>query len=401
MINEKMYTLGAKRSIIREIFEYSKARAVEIGAENVYDFSLGNPSVKPPREIGEIIAGLIENENSVLLHGYTSAQGDKDVRRAVSDYINDKFNTSLTEDNIYMTCGAAASLTISLKAIMNPGDECILFAPFFTEYRVFVENAGGKVVISKPEDKTLQIDAEDFEKRITENTKAVIINSPNNPSGVVYTENTLRAVTDILKRKAGEYSHPIYLIADEPYRELVYGDVSVPYLMNYYNDTIVCYSYSKSLSLPGERIGYIAVNPKMTESESVYLAVCGAGRSLGYVCAPSLFQQVVKRAVSVKVDVEIYRENRDILYKNLTSYGYECVKPDGAFYLFVKAPSGDAYEFFERAKKREILVVPCDDFGITGYVRIAYCVDKSRITKSLPAFSALAEEYKRKNNFQG
>lgn len=401
MINEKMYTLGAKRSIIREIFEYSKARAVEIGAENVYDFSLGNPSVKPPREIGEIIADLIENENSVLLHGYTSAQGDKDVRRAVSDYINDRFNTSLTEDNIYMTCGAAASLTISLKAIMNPGDECILFAPFFTEYRVFVENAGGKVVISKPEDKTLQIDAEDFEKRITENTKAVIINSPNNPSGVVYTENTLRAVTDILKRKAGEYSHPIYLIADEPYRELVYGDVSVPYLMNYYNDTIVCYSYSKSLSLPGERIGYIAVNPKMTESESVYLAVCGAGRSLGYVCAPSLFQQVVKRAVSVKVDVEIYRENRDILYKNLTSYGYECVKPDGAFYLFVKAPSGDAYEFFERAKKREILVVPCDDFGITGYVRIAYCVDKSRITKSLPAFSALAEEYKRKNNFQG
>lgn len=401
MINEKMYTLGAKRSIIREIFEYSKARAVEIGAENVYDFSLGNPSVKPPREIGEIIADLIENENSVLLHGYTSAQGDKDVRRAVSDYINDRFNTSLTEDNIYMTCGAAASLTISLKAIMNPGDECILFAPFFTEYRVFVENAGGKVVISKPDDKTLQIDAEDFEKRITENTKAVIINSPNNPSGVVYTENTLRAVTDILKRKAGEYSHPIYLIADEPYRELVYGDVSVPYLMNYYNDTIVCYSYSKSLSLPGERIGYIAVNPKMTESESVYLAVCGAGRSLGYVCAPSLFQQVVKRAVSVKVDVEIYRENRDILYKNLTSYGYECVKPDGAFYLFVKAPSGDAYEFFERAKKREILVVPCDDFGITGYVRIAYCVDKSRITKSLPAFSALAEEYKRKNNFQG
>ena len=394
MINEKMYALGAKRSIIREIFEYSKTRAAEIGAENVYDFSLGNPSVKPPREIGEIISDLIENENSVLLHGYTSAQGDKDVRRAISDYINERFNTSLTEDNIYMTCGAAASLTISLKAIMNPGEECILFAPFFTEYRVFVENAGGKVVISKPVDKTLQIDTSDFESRITENTKAVIINSPNNPSGVVYTEKTLRAVTEILKKKEEEYSHPIYLIADEPYRELVYGEVSVPYLMNYYDDTIVCYSYSKALSLPGERIGYIAVNPEMTESKSVYLAVCGAGRSLGYVCAPSLFQQVVKRAVSIKVDVEIYRENRDILYENLTSYGYECVKPDGAFYLFVKSPSGDAYEFFKRAKKREILVVPCDDFGITGYVRIAYCVDKSRITKSLPAFSALAEEYK-------
>ena len=395
MINEKMYALGSKRSIIREIFEYCKTRAKEIGAENVYDFSIGNPSVEPPKEISDAIVELIKNENSVTLHGYTSAQGDLGTRKAVADYINERFNAGVTENNIYMTCGAAASLTISLKAIMNPGDECVLFAPFFTEYRVFVENAGAKYVISTPKEKTFQIDVEDFEKKINENTKAVIINSPNNPSGVVYSAETVKAVTDLLKRKEKEYSHPIYLIADEPYRELVFDGLDVPYLMNYYDDTIVCYSYSKALSLPGERIGYIAVNPKMQDSQTVYLAVCGAGRSLGYVCAPSLFQQVIKKAVSSKVDVGIYKENRDILYDNLTAYGYECVKPDGAFYLFVKALEEDAYKFFEKAKAKEILVVPCDDFGVKGYVRIAYCVDKKRIVNSLPAFKALAEEYKK------
>lgn len=394
MINEKMYALGSKRSIIREIFEYCKTRAAEIGKENVFDFSIGNPSVEPPREISETIVDLINNENSVLLHGYTSAQGDAGVRAAIAEHTNDRFGTKLSANNIYMTCGAAASLTISLKAIMNPGDECVLFAPFFTEYRVFVENAGGKIVVSTPVEKTFQIDARDFESKITPNTKAVIINSPNNPSGVVYSEETVKAVTDILKKKEAEYSHPIYLIADEPYRELVFGDVKVPYLMNYYNDTLVCYSYSKALSLPGERIGYIAVNPDMQDSTSVYLAVCGAGRSLGYVCAPSLFQQVIGRNVNSKVDVNIYKENRDILYENLTSFGYECVKPDGAFYLFVKALEDDAYKFYEKAKSKEILVVPCDDFGVKGYVRIAYCVDKSRIVNSLPAFRALAEEYK-------
>lgn len=394
MINEKMLALGSKRSIIREIFEYCKARAAEIGAENVYDFSIGNPSVPAPAEIGEVIRDLVENCDSVSLHGYTSAQGDAGTRAAIADHINSRFGTKLTADSIYMTCGAAASLTISLKAIMNEGDECVLFAPFFTEYRVFVENAGGRVVVSNPEMPSFQIDVCDFEEKITEKTKAVIINSPNNPSGVVYTEETLKAVTDLLKKKEAEYGHPIYLIADEPYRELTFGDVKVPYLMNYYPDTVVCYSYSKALSLPGERIGYIAVSPEMQDSRSVYLAVCGAGRSLGYVCAPSLFQQVIKRAVAATVDVNVYKENRDLLYNSLTSYGYECVKPDGAFYLFVKALEPDAYRFFERAKAREILVVPCDDFGVSGYVRIAYCVDKSRIERSLPAFKALAEEYK-------
>ncbi len=395
MINEKMYALGSKRSVIRELFEYGKIRSAQIGAENVFDFSLGNPSVEPPEKIKEVLLQLISEENPTLLHGYTSAQGDYNVRKSIADDINSRFGTNLTENSIYMTCGAAASLTISLKAIINAGEECIVFAPFFTEYRVFVENAGGKLVISMPEEKTFQIDTDDFLSKITEKTKAVIINSPNNPSGVVYNEKTIQKVCDILNEKSKEYGHTIYLITDEPYRELVYDGICVPYVMNYYKDTIVCYSYSKALSLPGERIGYIAVNPDACDSKNLYLAICGAGRSLGYVCAPSLFQQVVAKTLDTKVDVGIYKENRDILYNALTSYGYECVKPDGAFYLFVKALEPDAYEFFEKAKQKEILVVPCDDFGVKGYVRIAYCVSKERIEKSLPAFKALVEEYKK------
>ena len=395
MINEKMYALGSKRSIIREIFEYCKQRATEIGPDKVFDFSIGNPSVEPPKVISDTIADLIANENSVLLHGYTSAQGDLGTRTAVANDINVRFGTELTPNNIYMTCGAAASLTISLRALLNAGEECIVFAPFFTEYRVFIENAQGKVVISTPCEKTFQIDVKDFEEKINENTKAVIMNSPNNPSGVVYSEETIKAVCQVLSKKEKEYGHPIYLIADEPYRELVFDGVPVPYLMNYYDNTIVCYSYSKALSLPGERIGYIAVSPKMEDSVNVYLAICGAGRSLGYVCAPSLFQQVIKKCISAKVDVNIYKENRDILYSALTEYGYECVQPDGAFYLFVKALEEDAMKFFEKAKSKEILVVPCDDFGVKGYVRIAYCVDKQRIVNALPAFKSLAEEYKK------
>ena len=394
MYNEKMYALGSRRSIIREIFEYCKTRAGEIGADKVFDFSIGNPSVEPPKEIADAIMDLIKNENSVLLHGYTSAQGDLGAREAVASDINARFGAGVTANNIYMTCGAAASLTISLRALLNAGEECIVFAPFFTEYRVFIENAQGKVVVSNPMPRTFQIDVADFESKITDKTRAVIMNSPNNPSGVVYNEDTIRAVCDILRKKEKEYSHPIYLIADEPYRELVFGGVTVPYLMNYYDDTIVCYSYSKALSLPGERIGYIAVSPKAQDSTNIYLAICGAGRSLGYVCAPSLFQQVIKRCIGAKVDVNIYKENRDILYNALTEYGYECVSPDGAFYLFVKALEDDAYKFFEKAKAKEILVVPCDDFGVSGYVRIAYCVDKRRIVNALPAFKALADEYK-------
>lgn len=393
MINERMYALGSKRSIIREIFEYCKTRAAEIGADRVFDFSIGNPSVPPPPEVAEAALALLQTEDSVSLHGYTSAQGDAGVRRAIAEDTNRRFGTSLGPDDIYMTCGAAASLTISLKALMNPGDECILFAPFFTEYRVFVENAGGVPLVSLPDPTTLNIDVADLEGRITPRTKTVILNSPNNPSGVVYSEDTIRAVTDLLARKARDLGHPIYLIADEPYRELVFDGRPVPYLMNYYRDTIVCYSYSKALSLPGERIGYIAVCPQMQNAREVYLAVCGAGRSLGYVCAPSLFQRIIGRTVGAKVDVGIYKANRDLLYEALVSYGYTCVHPDGAFYLFVKTPEPDAYAFFEKAKARELLVVPCDDFGVTGYVRIAYCVDRTRIERALPAFRALAEDY--------
>ena len=390
-----MYGLGSKRSIIREIFEYSKTRAMEIGAENVYDFSLGNPSVPSPTEVNETIRELLATESSITLHGYTSAQGDAGVRKVIADGINKRFGVEINPNLIYMTCGAAASLSICLKALIEDGagDECIVFAPFFTEYRVFIENAGGKIVVSQPKAKTFQIDCADLEARITSHTKAVIVNSPNNPSGVVYTENTVRMLCEILKRKSEEYGRPIYLIADEPYRELVYNGVNVPYLMNYYDNTLVCYSYSKSLSLPGERIGYVAVCPKMYECENIYLAVCGAGRSLGYVCAPSLFQQVIARCADAKVNVEAYKENRDMLYESLTAYGYECVKPDGAFYLFVQALEPDAYKFYERAKAHEILVVPCDDFGVSGYVRIAYCTDKKKIEGALPAFKALAEEY--------
>ena len=394
MLNEKMYALGSKRSIIREIFEYCKSRATEIGADKVFDFSIGNPSVEPPKEIEIAIQDLLKNASPVLLHGYTSAQGDLGVRQAIANEINERFGAGVNANSIYMTCGAAASLTISLRALLNPGEECVVFAPFFTEYRVFIENAQGKVVVSKPMEKTFQIDVCDFESKVTENTKAVIINSPNNPSGVVYSEETIKAVCSVLEKKQKEYGHPIFLIADEPYRELVFGELTVPYLMNYYDNTIVCYSYSKALSLPGERIGYIAVSPKMENGQNVYLAVCGAGRSLGYVCAPSLFQQVIKNTIGAKVDVNIYKENRDILYNALTEYGYECVQPDGAFYLFVKALEDDAYKFFEKAKAKEILVVPCDDFGVSGYVRIAYCVDKQRIVNALPSFKALAEEYK-------
>ena len=394
-INKRMLGLGSKRSIIREIFEYSKVRGAEIGPDRVFDFSLGNPSVPAPDELNATVRELLDSESSVALHGYTSAQGDAGVRGVIAESIKARFGVDMPRDLIYMTCGAAASLSISLSAIVEDGsDEVVVLAPFFTEYRVFVENAGAKLVISTPCEGTLQPDIADLEAKIGKNTVAIIVNSPNNPSGVVYTREKLEALCELLRKKSKEYGRAIYLIADEPYRELVYSGVEVPYLMNLYDDTVVCYSYSKSLSLPGERIGYIAVCPRATDASELYLAICGAGRSLGYVCAPSLFQRVIAKCQGLSVDVNVYRENRDILYNALTEYGFECVKPDGAFYLFVKSPSGDAYELYERAKRHELLIVPCDDFGVTGYVRIAYCVDKERVLNSLPAFKALGEEYR-------
>ena len=393
MINNNMVELGSKRSVIREIFEYSRNRSTQIGAENVFDFSLGNPSVPPPIEVEETVTKLMREKSAIELHGYTSAQGDLSVRNAIAKNINKRFSQNITADGIYMTCGAAASLSICLKAICNAGDEVLVLAPYFTEYNVFINNAGAKLVSVAPMDKTFQVDIEDFENKITKKTKAVIINSPNNPSGVVYNHETLQKMTDVLKKMQQKFGSVIYVIADEPYRELVYNNVKVPYLMDYYDNTMVCYSFSKSLSLPGERIGYIAVCPRANDERKLYFAVCGAGRSLGYVCAPSLFQQVVRDCIDVKVNVDAYQKNRNLLLDGLTKIGYECVRPDGAFYLFVKSPSNDAFEFYERAKKQEVLVVPCDDFGVKGYVRIAYCVPYERIQKALPAFEKIFNEY--------
>ena len=388
-----MVELGSKRSVIREIFEYSRNRSTQIGAENVFDFSLGNPSVPPPIEVEKTIAKLMREKSAIELHGYTSAQGDLSVRNAIAKNINKRCSQNITADGIYMTCGAAASLSICLKAICNAGDEVLVLAPYFTEYNVFINNAGAKLVSVAPMEKTFQVDIEDFENKITKKTKAVIINSPNNPSGVVYSHETLQKMTDVLKKMQQKFGSTIFVIADEPYRELVYNNVKVPYLMDYYDNTMVCYSFSKSLSLPGERIGYIAVCPRANDERKLYFAVCGAGRSLGYVCAPSLFQQVVRDCIDVKVNVDAYQKNRNLLLDGLTKIGYECVRPDGAFYLFVKSLSNDAFEFYERAKKQEVLVVPCDDFGVKGYVRIAYCVPYERIKKALPAFEKIFNEY--------
>lgn len=393
-VNPQNRALGEKRSIIREIFEYAKTRSAQIGAENVFDFSIGNPSVPAPACVNEAIHKIVTETPSVLLHGYTSAQGDPSVRKAIADYTNRRFGTALTGDDIYMTCGAAASLTISIHAIAVAGEEFITFAPYFTEYKIFVEGAGC-TLNALPSDSRLLPDFEAFERAITPLTRGVIINSPNNPSGVVYGEETIEKLVAILRKKQREYGRDIYLIADEPYRELVYDEnIKVPYVMKYYENSLVCYSYSKSLSLPGERIGYIAVNPDMVSSKEVYAAVCGAGRILGFVCAPALFQRVVADCVDKTADISVYKKNRDTFYAALTSYGYDVVRPDGAFYLFAKSLEPDAVAFCERAKKYELLLVPGDDFGVKGYVRIAYCVAPETIARALPAFKALAEEYR-------
>lgn len=395
MVSEKMKALGVKKSVIREIFEYAKKRKAEIGAENVFDYSIGNPSVPAPEIVNETLKTLIDNTDPAFLHGYTSAQGDYDVRKAIAEYIEKAHNVEADADLIYMTVGAAASLTVSLNALITPNsdEEVIVFAPFFPEYRVFVEKAGAKLVTVPSSEPDFQIDFDKLTSALNEKTKAVIVNSPNNPTGVVLSEETIVRLCELLKKAEKEYGHPIYLISDEPYRELVYGGVKVPFLTAYYDDTIVCYSFSKSLSLPGERIGYIFVSPKASDKKDVYAAILGAGRALGFVCAPSLFQKLVPACLGKTSDISVYDKNRTLLYEALTDYGYTCAKPDGAFYLFVKALENDAYAFYERAKKYELLLVPGDDFGCEGYVRIAYCVTTEQIERSLPAFKKLAEEY--------
>lgn len=393
MISEKMTELGKNRSVIREIFEYSKQRAAEIGAEHVFDFSLGNPSVPAPEGVRKAIRELLDEKDDLALFGYTSAQGDFETRKAIADNLNLRFGTAFGPDDLYMTCGAAASLRITLEALTVPGDEYIIFTPYFPEYKVFVEAAGGRFVPAETDRNTFQIDLGTLADVISEHTKGVFVNSPNNPSGVVFTEENIRKLAAFLEEKEKEYGHPIYLIADEPYRELVYGEVEVPYLTKYYRNTVVCYSYSKSLSLPGERIGYILVPQEVEHARDLYAAVCGAGRALGYVCAPSLIQQVVARCQGETSDLSVYQKNRDLLYESLQSYGYTCVHPDGAFYLFVQALEPDATAFCEKAKEQELLLVPADDFGCPGFVRIAYCVTTEQIERALPAFQRLAQAY--------
>ena len=393
MINKTNVKYGTTRSVIRELFEYGKRRKAEIGEENVFDFSLGNPSVPAPEEVTDTLVKLVIEEDPVALHGYTSAQGDFSVRKAIADDLNLRCKTELNEDSIYMTCGAAASLCITLNALLNAGDEVLTFAPFFPEYAVFTAHAGGTLKAVES-DKNFLPDIEKFKAALTRKTKAVIINSPNNPSGVVYGEKVIKSLCAALEEHEKKTGNRVYLISDEPYRELVFDGIYVPFIMNFYKNSIVCYSFSKSLSLPGERIGYIAVNSAMENDREVYAGVCGAGRALGYVCAPALFQRLVKNVLGKTADVSVYKANRDKLCAALTEYGFEVVKPDGAFYLFVKSPEPDANAFAERAKKHELLIVPADSFGVNGYVRISYCVSPQTVERALPAFKALAEDYK-------
>ena len=394
MYNQESYALGSKRSSIREIFEYAKLRAEQIGAENVFDFSIGNPSVPVPDEVEKTLIRLVEKTPSIRLHGYTSAQGDKTVRDKIAQNYSARFCVALSGDDLYMTCGAAASLTICLRALYEKGDEVVVIAPYFAEYRVFVEGTGAKLVVAPSDEKTLLPDFQALANAITQNTKAVIVNTPNNPSGVVYDEQVLQKLSALLKEKSEQYGKPIFLIADEPYRELVY-DKTTPILspMRYYENTLVCYSYSKALSLPGERIGYIAVSPQAVNAKALYASVCGAGRMLGFVCAPSLFQYLVAECDGLTADLQVYKRNRDLLYNALRSYGFTCVYPQGAFYLFVKSPEKDAKAFCKKAQEKELLFVAGDDFGYEGWVRIAYCVQTERIERALPFFKALAQEY--------
>ena len=396
VVNESMYQLGSVRSAIRELFEYGKKRAEIVGRENVYDFSIGNPSIPAPQIVNDTIKELVTNYDSVELHGYTSAQGDAKTRAAIAEFLNNTHGTNFTGDNFYMTMGAAASLSICFHALTSDVyDEFIAIAPYFPEYKVFVNAAGAKLVEVPADTEHFQIDFAALEERINEHTRAVIINSPNNPSGTVYSEETIEKLADLLDGKSKEIGRPIFIISDEPYREIVYDGIKVPFVTKYYDNTLVCYSYSKSLSLPGERIGYVLVPDEVYDKNELYAAECGAGRALGYVCAPSLFQKMIIRCQGATGDISAYKKNRDLLYEGLTNIGYKCFKPDGAFYMFVKALEDDSNAFCEKAKEEDVLIVAADGFGCPGWVRISYCVDEEMIKRSMPAFERIYNKYNR------
>ena len=393
MVNQKMYELGTKKSTIRTIFEFGRKRAAEVGEENVYDFSLGNPNVPTPDFIKEAAVDILTHMEPSAIHGYTVAPGNPQVRRALADSINSRFGMAVTEKNLFMTAGAAASITICFKTLFQPEDEYITFAPFFPEYRAFVESVGGKLVVVPAQPEDWQIDFAAFEKLVTNHTKAVIVNSPNNPSGAVYSAETIKKLAEILQAKEKEYHHPIFIIADEPYREIAFDGYTVPYIPKYYANTLVCYSYSKSFSLPGERIGYIVVPDSVENFEKVYGAIAGAARVLTHVNAPSLWQLVVGRCADKPSDISTYVKNGQLLYQGLIDAGFTCVKPQGAFYLFPKCLEEDDYAFCKRAQKYDLLLVPGTDFGCPGYFRAAYCIKTETIEKSLPLFKKLAAEY--------
>ncbi len=394
MISKKMVDYVKGSSLIRAMFEEGKRLASIYGAENVYDFSLGNPNLEPPSTVKEAIVDILNNEPNTMVHGYMSNSGYEDVRETIANSINKKFNTSFTEKNIVMTVGAAGGLNVTFKTLLNPEDEVVVFAPYFGEYRSYAANYDGKLVVVSPNTIDFQPNLDEFKSKITDKTKAVIINSPNNPTGVVYSEETIIKLTNILKEKQKELGTDIYLISDEPYRELVYDNIQVPYLTKYYDNTIVGYSYSKSLSLPGERIGYLVIPNEVSDFENVVSAANVATRILGYVNAPSLFQRVIARCLDGKVNIDFYNKNRELLYSELTSYGYNCIKPEGAFYLFVKSPIENDIEFCNMAKKYNILIVPGTSFACPGYIRIAYCVAYSTIENALPGFKSLIESIK-------
>ena len=393
MISRKMQGLVAASSTIRAMFEEGKKLSAIHGEENVFDFSIGNRNVEPPENIKVAINNILNEEHPNLVHGYMNNSGFEDVRDIISSSINKKENINLTKENIIMTCGAAGGLNIILKTLINPGDEVIKFAPFFGEYKNYVDNFDGKFTVIPADTEKFQINLDLLEKSISKSTKAIIINSPNNPSGVIYSESTLKSLANILEKKQEEFNTSIYLISDEPYREIVYDNAKVPCILNYYNNSFIGYSYSKSLSLPGERIGYVVVSSLMESFSDVVDSLNVANRILGFVNAPSLFQKVISKCIDAEVDVDVYKKNRDLLYNHLTSIGFSCIKPEGAFYLFPKSPIEDDKKFCDTAKQFNLLLVPGSAFGCPGFFRISYCVSYDKIEKSLPAFTKLAKLY--------
>lgn len=394
MIQQAMYDLGAHRSCIRELFEYGRMRAAQVGAENVFDFSLGNPSIPAPEQVSTTIAQLVAQTEPTALHGYTPAVGDAEARRSIAEDLNRRYDAGVRPEDLFLGCGAAPELVSVIRALAVPGAEFIAIAPYFPEYMPFVTGCGGIFRSVPAQIPDFGIDLAALESAITPHTQAVIVNSPNNPSGAVYRQETLERLADLLTRKSREVGHPIYIIADEPYRELVYGGIQVPFLPKLYPDTVVCYSYSKSLSLPGERIGYVYVPRQAQEHDALYAAICGAARVSGHVCAPSLWQKVIAQCAHLRPDLAQYDHNRRLLWQGLTAMGYETARPDGAFYLFVKAPNGSAKAFSELAKKQDVLVVPGDDFGCPEYFRLCYCVSADCIQRSLPRFQTLMDQIK-------